>query len=70
MPPFVTRIVLSRRAPVRTRSPGAPIDAAARDAQAFRCRLARLHVPAPDTLRARVRRELRAAAAAETLRSE
>lgn len=70
MPHFVTRIVRSRRAPARTRAPGAPTDAAERDACGYRRRLARLHTPAPDTLRARVRRELRAAAGAAATRPE
>jgi hypothetical protein len=40
------------------------------DAQGYRRRLAALRTPAPDSLRARVRRELRAAAAVATKRSE
>jgi hypothetical protein len=70
MPHFVTRLVRSRRAPVWTRTPGAPTDATERDADGYRRRLARLHTPAPDTLRDRVRHELRAAAAAAAKRPE
>ena len=64
MPHFVTHIVLSRRAPVRPRTRDASVDVAALDAHAYRRRLARLRTPAPDALRARVRRELRARATA------
>ena len=70
MPHFVTHILRSRRAPIRTRALGAPIDIGARGAPAYRRRLARLRTPAPDTLRARVRRELHAAAAAPSVRPE
>ena len=69
MPLFVTHILRSRRAPIRTRVLGVSNDVAARDAPAYRGRLARLRTPAPDTLRARVRRELHAAAAT-TVRPE
>jgi hypothetical protein len=70
MPQFVTHIVLSRRAPRLPRVRGASVDDAACDTHAYRRRLASLRTPAPDTLRARVRRELRAAAAATTVRTE
>ena len=70
MPQFVTPIVSSRRAPRGPQSRGTPTGDAARDAHGIRRRLAALRTPAPDTFRARVQRELRAAAAATTLRSE
>jgi hypothetical protein len=70
MPQIVTRIVLSRRATVSPQARGASAGVAAHDARRFRRRLASLRTPAPDTLRARVMRELRAAAAASTVRSE
>lgn len=69
MPLFVTPIESSARAPVRLSIHASRGDAEL-DAQGYRRRLAALRTPAPDTLRARVRRELRAAAAAATNRSE
>ena len=67
---FVTHIVPSYGAAETQRVRGAPPGYAACDADVYRRRLAGLRTPAPDTLRARVRRELRAAAAAATVRSE
>ena len=66
MPLFVTDIIRSRRAPLWMRTRGASHDDASRDARGYRRRLVRLHTPAPDVLRARVRRELSAAASAAT----
>ena len=73
MPQFVTPILIVRHArhvlPVRA----VPADASPRDPRGYRRRLADLRTRAPDTLRARVRRELReaaAAAAAPSARSE
>ena len=70
MPLFVTPIDSSRRAPVRAWVRDASSGDVELDAHGYRRRLAALHTPAPDTLRARVRRELRAAAAAATKRPE
>ena len=70
MPHFVTHIVRSRRASASSRMRGASVDDAAREARAYRARLAALRTPAPDSLRARVRRELRNASAATTARPE
>jgi hypothetical protein len=67
---FVTHIVPSYRAAATQRVRGASAGDDASDTDVYRRRLAGLRTPAPDTLRARVRRELRAAAAATTVRSE
>lgn len=63
MPQFVTPILLARHA--RHTSPVRSVSAAASsgDPHGYRRRLAALRTCAPDTLRARVRRELREAAA-------
>ena len=63
MPHFVTHILATRRARPATPASGAPGDDEARVTHAYRRRLAALRATAPDTLRARVRRELSAAAA-------
>jgi hypothetical protein len=70
MPHFVTRIIRSRRAPLWMRTRGVSHDDGSHDARGYRRRLARLRAAAPDTLRARVRRELSAAAAAISTRAE
>ena len=70
MPHFVTHIVRTRRAPAWSRMRGSSLDDAACEARAYRRRLASLRTPAPDSLRDRVRRELRAAAAPASTRSE
>lgn len=62
MPHFVTDIRFVDSAP-RATSPRAPNVARPDDADAYRIRLAALRTRAPDTLRARVRRELRLAVA-------
>ena len=62
MPHFVTDIRHTDSAR-RAATSRAAADARAGDALAYRLRLASLRVPAPDTLRARVRRDLRLALA-------
>jgi hypothetical protein len=69
MPQFVTAILpIHRAAPARP-ARRVPTDVSLVDALAYRRRMAELRTRAPDTLRARVRRELREAAASST-RSE
>ena len=69
MPQFVTDPFSTHRATASSRSnPRPPLDERARAALAYRHRLVALKVRAPDTLRARVRRELRAAASAAVTR--
>jgi len=62
MPHFVTDIHRADSAR-RAAALRAAADARAEDARAYRRRLVVLRVPAPDTLRARVRRDLRLALA-------
>ena len=63
MPQIVTHILSSRRAGAPAAAPRAHQDHHARATDAFSRRLAALRTHAPETLRARVRRELRAAGA-------
>jgi len=58
MPHFVTDIRHADSAQ-RAAAPRTPANARAADARAYRRRLVALRVSAPDTLRARVRRDLR-----------
>ena len=62
MPQIVTHIPASHRAENLRAARRARLSEAARVSDAYRRRLAALRTRAPDTLRARVRRELRAAA--------
>lgn len=62
MPHFVTDILATDRAASGIAAPRASWLASASDARAYRLRMATLRTRASDTLRARVRRELRAAA--------
>ena len=70
MSQFVTPIFDRRRVPDAEARPRSSADDAASATRAMLRRLATLRTPAPDTLRARVRRELRAAAVATTTRPE
>jgi hypothetical protein len=70
MPQFVTHLFHSRRAAAATVARGSFAGEAAHASRALRRRLATLRTPAPDTLRARIRRELRAAVTTTTTRSE
>ena len=70
MPQYVTPIVTPRRASPRPRMSGASVRDVTLDEHAYRRRLAGLRMPAPDTLRDRVRRELRACIPATPTRAE
>ena len=67
MPQFVTPISAPLRAASADAERSARSDERVMLSDAYARRLASLRTPAPDTLRARVRRELRAAAAAFVL---
>jgi hypothetical protein len=62
MPHFVTDIRPAHRAAAKQPARSVALDAPTRAALAYRRRMAALRERAPDTLVARVRRELRAAA--------
>ena len=70
MSQYVTHIFDGRSTAPTGAPRGSAMDEAARARQAFRRRLTKLRTPASDTLRARIRRELRAAAAAPDARPE
>jgi hypothetical protein len=67
MPQIVTHIRVSRRAAASVATRRMHLDDRVRVADAYCRRLAALRTHAPDTLRARVRRELRAAAESITI---